>query len=144
MDASLTVIEIYGSVQMLSKKMQEANVNVWLINTGWSAGSYGQGSRIKLKYTRAMITAILNDELLDVDYEMHPIFGLDMPKECPNVPNEILNPINAWKNVSDYISKSIQLAHSFHLNFEKFANEASEEIMNGGPLIDEHHHLDHV
>jgi len=75
---------------------------------------------------------------------MHPIFGLDMPKVCPDVPNEILNPMNTWTNISSYISKSIQLAHSFHLNFEKFANEASEEIINGGPLIDEHHHLDHV
>ena len=130
--------------EMLSKKMQEANVNVWLINTGWSGGPYGVGSRIKLKYTRAMITSILNGELENVDFEMHPIFGLDMPKECPNVPNEILNPMNTWSNISAYISKSIQLAHSFHLNFEKFANEASEEIINGGPLIDEHHHLDHV
>ncbi|MDU8886548.1 phosphoenolpyruvate carboxykinase (ATP) [Yeosuana sp. MJ-SS3] len=130
--------------EMLSKKMQEANVNVWLINTGWSGGAYGVGSRIKLKYTRAMITAILNGDLDNVEYEMHPIFGLDMPKECPEVPNGILNPINTWDNVSTYISKSIQLAHSFHLNFEKFANEASEDILNGGPLIDEHHHLDHV
>jgi phosphoenolpyruvate carboxykinase (ATP) len=130
--------------EMLSKKMQDANVNVWLINTGWSAGSYGQGSRIKLKYTRAMITAILNGKLGNVEYEMHPIFGLNMPKYCPNVPSEILNPMNTWSNVSGYISKSIQLAHSFHLNFEKFENEASEEIIQGGPLIDEHHHLDHV
>jgi phosphoenolpyruvate carboxykinase (ATP) len=130
--------------EMLSKKMQDANVNVWLINTGWSAGPYGVGSRIKLKYTRAMITAILNGDLENTEYEMHPIFGLDMPKECPNVPADILNPINNWSNISNYISKSIQLAHSFHLNFEKFANEASEEIINGGPLIDEHHHLDHV
>lgn len=130
--------------EMLSKKMQEANVNVWLINTGWSGGSYGEGSRIKLKYTRAMITAILNGDMENVDYDMHPIFGLDMPKACPDVPNEILNPMNTWSNISSYISKSIQLAHSFHLNFEKFANVASEEIINGGPLIDEHHHLDHV
>jgi len=129
---------------MLSKKMQEARVNVWLINTGWSGGSYGHGSRIKLKYTRAMITAILNGKLNNVDFEMHPIFGLAMPTKCPNVPEEILDPLNTWKNKSAYISKSIQLAHSFHLNFEKFANEASEEILNGGPLIDEHHHLDHV
>jgi len=129
---------------MLSKKMQEARVNVWLINTGWSGGSYGHGSRIKLKYTRAMITAILNGKLNNVDFEMHPIFGLAMPTKCPNVPEEILDPLNTWKNKSAYISKSIQLAHSFHLNFEKFANEANEEILNGGPLIDEHHHLDHV
>ena len=130
--------------EMLSKKMQEANVNVWLINTGWSAGPYGVGSRIKLKYTRAMITSILRGELERVDYEMHPIFGLAMPKYCPNVPTEILDPMNTWLQKGAYISKAIQLAHSFHLNFEKFANEASQTIIEGGPLIDEHHHLEHV
>jgi phosphoenolpyruvate carboxykinase (ATP) len=131
--------------EMLSKKMQEAGVNVWLINTGWSGGPYGVGSRIKLKYTRAMITAILEGQLDDVEFEQHPIFGLAMPKTCPNVPEELLDPINTWLQKGAYISKSIQLAHSFHLNFEKFASEASDEIMNGGPLIDEHHHLnEHV
>nr|WP_321234062.1 phosphoenolpyruvate carboxykinase (ATP) [uncultured Psychroserpens sp.] len=131
--------------EMLSKKMQDAGVNVWLINTGWSGGPYGVGSRIKLKYTRAMITAILNGKLDTVEFEQHPIFGLFMPKECDGVPTELLDPINTWLQKGAYISKSIQLAHSFHLNFEKFANQASEQIIEGGPLIDEHHHLnEHV
>ena len=130
---------VYG--EMLSKKMSDANVNVWLINTGWSAGPYGVGSRIKLKYTRAMITSILKGQLEDVDYEQHPIFGFFMPKYCPNVPTEILDPMNTWLQKGAYIGKAIQLAHSFHLNFEKFANEASQQIIEGGPLIDEHHHL---
>jgi phosphoenolpyruvate carboxykinase (ATP) len=80
--------------EMLSKKMTEAGVNVWLLNTGWSGGAYGVGSRIKLKYTRAMITAILEGKLNDVDYKEHPIFGLHMPVECPNVPAEMLDPMN--------------------------------------------------
>jgi phosphoenolpyruvate carboxykinase (ATP) len=131
--------------EMLSKKMQDAGVNVWLINTGWSGGPYGVGSRIKLKYTRAMITAILEGELDNVEFEQHPIFGLFMPKTCPNVPNELLDPMNTWLQKGAYVSKSIQLAHSFHLNFEKFASQASEQIIEGGPLIDEHHHLhDHI
>ncbi|WP_027136620.1 phosphoenolpyruvate carboxykinase (ATP) [Gaetbulibacter saemankumensis] len=130
---------VYG--EMLSKKMTEAGVNVWLINTGWSAGPYGVGSRIKLKYTRAMITAILNGELDHVDYEQNFIFGLYMPKYCPGVPTEILDPMNTWLQKGAYIGKAIQLAHSFHLNFEKFAQQASEQIIEGGPLIDEHHHL---
>ena len=130
---------VYG--EMLSKKMSDAGVNVWLINTGWSAGPYGVGSRIKLKYTRAMITAILNGELDRVDYEQNPIFGLFMPKYCPGVPTEMLDPINTWLQKGAYIGKAIQLAHSFHLNFEKFAHEASQQIIEGGPLIDEHHHL---
>ncbi|WP_455168547.1 phosphoenolpyruvate carboxykinase (ATP) [Aegicerativicinus sediminis] len=128
--------------EMLSKKMQEANVNVWLINTGWSGGPYGVGSRIKLKYTRAMITAIFNGELDKVDYEVHPIFGLRMPKYVPGVPTELLDPMNTWLQKGGYISKAIQLAHAFHINFDKFANQASEEIINGGPLIDSHHALD--
>ncbi len=128
--------------EMLSAKMQEAGVNVWLINTGWSAGPYGVGSRIKLKYTRAMISAILKGQLDNVNYEQHPIFGFFMPKSCPNVPTEILDPMNTWTQKGAYIGKAIQLAHSFHLNFEKFANEASKQIMEGGPLIDEHHHLE--
>lgn len=128
--------------EMLSNKMQEAGVNVWLINTGWSGGPYGVGSRIKLKYTRAMITAILEGKMDKVEFEQHPIFGLFMPKTCPNVPEEILDPMNTWENKSAYVSKSIQLAHSFHLNFEKFASQASQRIIEGGPLIDEHHHLD--
>ncbi|WP_159018135.1 phosphoenolpyruvate carboxykinase (ATP) [Algibacter sp. L3A6] len=130
---------VYG--EMLSKKMTEAGVNVWLINTGWSAGPYGVGSRIKLKYTRAMITAILNGELEGVDYDQNFIFGLHMPKYCPGVPTEILDPMNTWLKKGEYVGKAIQLAHSFHLNFEKFAAQASEQIIEGGPLIDEHHHL---
>lgn len=131
--------------EMLSKKMQDAGVNVWLVNTGWSGGPYGTGSRIKLKYTRAMITSILEGKLDNIEFEQHPIFGLFMPKTCPNVPTELLDPMNTWTNKGAYISKSIQLAHSFHLNFEKFASEASDQIIEGGPLIDEHHHLnDHV
>ena len=130
---------VYG--EMLSKKMTEAGVNVWLINTGWSAGPYGLGSRIKLKYTRAMITAILNGDLDDVDYDQNFIFGLYMPKYCPGVPTEILDPMNTWLQKGAYVGKAIQLAHSFHLNFEKFAHQASTQIIEGGPLIDEHHHL---
>ena len=130
--------------EMLSKKIQAAQVNVWLVNTGWSGGPYGVGSRIKLKYTRAMITAILEGALDGVEFEQHPIFGLYMPKYCPQVPIEILNPMNTWLQKGVYISKSIALAHAFHLNFEKFETFASKEIISGGPLIDEHHHLDNV
>lgn len=130
--------------EMLSKKMQDAGVNVWLINTGWSGGPYGVGSRIKLKYTRAMITAILKGDLDNVAFEKHPNFGLFMPKYVPNVPIELLDPMNTWLQKGGYITKAIQLAHYFHLNFEKFESQASEEIMEGGPLIDQHHHLDHM
>ncbi|SHG58264.1 phosphoenolpyruvate carboxykinase (ATP) [Salegentibacter echinorum] len=130
--------------EMLSEKMKEAGVNVWLINTGWSGGPYGVGSRIKLKYTRSMISEILKGNLEDVDYETHPIFGLNMPKYCPGVPSELLNPINTWLQKGAYIQKAIHLASSFHLNFEKFAGKASKEIRNGGPLIEEHHKMSYT
>tara|TARA_R110002049_G_scaffold6484_2_gene40720 strand:- start:27720 stop:29357 length:1638 start_codon:yes stop_codon:yes gene_type:complete len=129
--------------ELLSKKMTDAGVNVWLINTGWSGGPYGVGSRIKLEYTRAMISSILEGELEKVDYEQHPIFGLHMPKYCKDVPTEMLDPINTWLQKGAYVSKAIQLAHSFHLNFDKFINQASDEIMHGAPLIDAHQILDH-
>lgn len=130
--------------EMLSEKMKESNVNVWLINTGWIGGPFGVGSRISLKYTRSMISEILKGKLEDVDYEAHPIFGLQMPKYCHGVPSEILNPMSTWLQKGSYIQKAIQLAHSFHLNFEKFASEASKEIIEGGPLIDEHHKMTSV
>ncbi len=128
--------------EMLKEKMKESGVSVWLVNTGWSGGPYGVGSRIKLKYSRAMITAIMKDELDNVDYEQHPIFGLNMPKYCPGVPSELLDPMNTWLQKGAYVSKAIQLAHSFHINFDKFINQASDETFHGGPLIDAHQILD--
>ncbi|QHI37135.1 Phosphoenolpyruvate carboxykinase [ATP] [Kordia antarctica] len=120
--------------EMLSNKMQEADVNVWLINTGWTGGPYGTGSRMKLKYTRAMITAALEGKLNDVDFHTHPIFGLAMPKACPNVPTEVLNPIDTWENAANYNAKAAELSNSFKKNFAQFSAYANEEIMNGGPI----------
>ncbi|MDX1762201.1 MAG: phosphoenolpyruvate carboxykinase (ATP), partial [Christiangramia sp.] len=84
--------------EMLSEKMKAANVNVWLVNTGWTGGPYGVGSRMKLKYTREMISSALEGKLENVDYEQHEIFGLQMPKTCEGVPSEVLNPKNTWKD----------------------------------------------
>lgn len=120
--------------EMLSAKMQEAGVDVWLINTGWTGGPYGTGRRMKLKYTRAMITAALNNELEDVAYVQHPVFGLNVPQECPNVPSEILNPRDTWLDKEAYDRKTKELARSFKENFEKFATYANEEILAGGPI----------
>lgn len=121
--------------EMLSDKMQAAGVNVWLVNTGWSGGGYGTGSRIKLKYTRAMITAALGGELNDVTFEEHPIFGLNMPTSCPNVPDEILNPKQTWKDGDAYDEAAMTLAGKFEKNFSKFAENASQEILDGGPKV---------
>jgi phosphoenolpyruvate carboxykinase (ATP) len=119
--------------EMLGKKITDNKVNVWLVNTGWTGGSYGVGSRMKLSYTRAMITAALEGQLDNVDYTTHEIFGLKIPNTCPNVPTEILHPRNTWKDKSAYDSKANLLANKFVANFEKFESDASEEIMNAAP-----------
>lgn len=121
--------------EMLGDKMKAGNVKVWLINTGWSGGSYGTGSRIKLKYTRAMITAALNDQLNDVDYDTHEIFGLHMPKSCPDVPDEILNPKNTWEDKSAYDEKAAKLAKQFVDNFKKFEGQANGNIISASPKV---------
>jgi phosphoenolpyruvate carboxykinase (ATP) len=120
---------------MLSDKMQQSNVNVWLINTGWSGGSYGVGKRMKLKYTRAMITAALNGELDNISFQNHEVFGLAMPTECPNVPQEILFPRNTWADKGTYDETANTLAGKFVKNFEKFADNASDEILAGAPRV---------
>ncbi len=121
--------------EMLSSKMKDAGVNVWLINTGWTGGPYGVGSRMKLKYTRAMITAALDGELKDVTFEKHPIFGLQVPQSCPNVPNEVLNPRETWNNKKAYDIQAKELAVSFKENFAKFEEYANAEILAGAPIV---------
>jgi phosphoenolpyruvate carboxykinase (ATP) len=121
--------------EMLGKKMNEQNVNVWMVNTGWSGGPYGVGHRMKLSYTRAMITAALNGDLDDVQFEQHPVFGMMMPKSCPNVPDEILNPRNTWDNKAAYDAKAKDLAQQFVKNFEKYASGVSEEILAAAPKV---------
>lgn len=119
--------------EMLSTKMKENDVNVWLVNTGWTGGPYGVGSRMKLRYTREMISSALEGKLDSMQYETHPIFGLSMPVECENVPSEVLNPRNTWKDKDAYDKKAKTLANSFEQNFKKFEQQANEEIMAGSP-----------
>ena len=121
--------------EMLGKKMKEHEVSVWMINTGWSGGPYGIGNRIKLSYTRAMITAALNGELNDVGYEAHPVFGMMMPVTCPGVHAEILNPRSTWSDKTAYDAKSKDLAIQFVQNFEKYASGVKEEILKATPKI---------
>lgn len=123
--------------EMLGEKMKEHNVNIWLINTGWSGGEYGVGSRINLKYTRAMITAALEGKLDNVDYKDHEVFGLQMPTSCPDVPDEILDPRNTWEDKAAYDKKASHLAAEFVQNFEEFASYANDEIMAAAPNVTE-------
>ena len=122
--------------EMLSKKMKEADVNVWLINTGWSGGKYGVGRRMPLKYTRAMITAVLNGDLGSYryeDYHIHSVFGVAQPRSCPGVPTELLSPRATWNNDEAYYETAFKLSNAFRNNFTQFEEIASEDIRRGGP-----------
>ncbi|MDH5414521.1 MAG: phosphoenolpyruvate carboxykinase (ATP) [Flavobacteriaceae bacterium] len=122
--------------EKLSKKMKEANVNVWLVNTGWTGGPYGIGTRMKLKYTRAMINAALAGELGPYSYEkyhIHSVFGVAQPRECPNVPTQVLSPRATWNNDEAYYKMAFKLSNAFRENFKKFDDYTSEEIQRGGP-----------
>ena len=122
--------------EMLSKKMKESGVDVWLVNTGWTGGPYGVGTRMELKYTRAMISAALNGELGLYNYEkyhIHSVFGVAQPRECPGVPTKVLSPRATWNNDEAYYKTAFKLTNAFRENFKKFEEHASEEIRRGGP-----------
>ncbi|MDC0870547.1 phosphoenolpyruvate carboxykinase (ATP) [Flavobacteriaceae bacterium] len=122
--------------EMLTKKMKEAGVNVWLVNTGWSGGQYGVGKRMALKYTRAMITAVLNGELGNYtyeDYHIHSVFGVAQPRRCPGVPRSVLSPRTTWNNDAAYYKTAFKLSNAFRKNFKQFEEFANEEIRRGGP-----------
>lgn len=116
-----------------SKLTAHPNINVWLVNTGWSGGAYGTGSRMKLSYTRAMITAALEGKLNEVHYINHPVFGVAMPESCPNVPSELLNPRNTWADGTAYDAQCEKLAQLFNENFTKFADHATDEMKAAAP-----------
>ncbi|HVF97572.1 MAG TPA: phosphoenolpyruvate carboxykinase (ATP), partial [Flavisolibacter sp.] len=119
--------------EMLGKKIVEGNVNVWLINTGWTGGPYGVGTRIKLAYTRSMISAALEGKLNNIDTESDPVFGVSIPKEVPGVPAAVLVPRNTWSDKAAYDEKAKYLAGLFVKNFEKYAGGASAETSAAAP-----------
>jgi phosphoenolpyruvate carboxykinase (ATP) len=121
--------------RLFGEKIAQHEVNVWLINTGWTGGPYGIGSRMKLQYTRAMITAALEGKLDNVSYRTHSVFGVQIPEECPNVPTEVLSPRATWSDKEAYDKKARELGAAFISNFEKYKDYASEEILSGAPKI---------
>lgn len=118
--------------EMLGEKIKNNNARVFLINTGWSGGKYGVGSRIKLKFTRAMVTAAISGELDNVEYELDEIFNVYVPKKCPGVPDEMLNPINTWQDKDEYLKTAKELASKFNENFKKY-KYMPENIVKAGP-----------
>ena len=120
--------------EMLGEKISKHNTSVYLINTGWSSGPYGVGERIKIEYSRAMVTAALTGSLDIVKFSHNDIFNLDVPTECPNVPSEVLEPRNMWIDKDAYDLSAKKLAQMFVDNFKKFEN-VSNEIRLAGPKI---------
>jgi len=121
--------------QLLGEKIEKHNVAVWLINTGWSGGPYGEGARIKLALTRAMIKAVLSGKLSDAETQPDPIFGVHIPVVVPGVPTEILDPRKTWKDSVAYDRKARELAKMFEVNFTENANDTPIQIRNAGPII---------
>lgn len=122
--------EVYA--ELLGEKIEKYNTKVFLVNTGWTGGPYGVGSRMKLKYTRAMVRAAIKGQLDNVGYIKDPIFNLSIPTECPGVPKTVLEPSNTWKDKELYYAKANELAESFIKNFEQYKG-VSDHIKNANP-----------
>ncbi|KAI3637593.1 hypothetical protein MIR68_004242 [Amoeboaphelidium protococcarum] len=120
---------------MLAEKMRHHKANAWLVNTGWSGGAFGQGKRISLKYSRAVIDAIHDGSLNKAQYENYPVFGLQIPKSCPNVPDNVLNPQKSWDSSSEYEATVNELAKLFQDNFKQYASMAEKSVCEAGPKM---------
>ena len=120
---------------MLGKKIDEHDTNVYLVNTGWSGGPYGVGKRMSIKYTRAMVTAALNGDLEKGEFKPHPVFKVLVPTACPNVPAEVLDPRSTWEDKAAYDAQAKDLAARFVKNFAKYDNMPAE-IIAAGPVAD--------
>jgi phosphoenolpyruvate carboxykinase (ATP) len=120
--------------ELLAEKMKKNQTKAWLVSTGWTGGGPGTGSRMKLRYTRAIIDAIHSGELNNVDTFKDPIFGLAVPVACPNVPDELLIPKNTWSDKDAYDRQASKLANLFNKNFEKYKEGSSQEIIDAGPV----------
>ncbi len=122
---------------LLKDKITRYEVNCWLLNTGWVGGPYGIGKRISIQYTRAMLRAALSGSLLKSEYTIDPVFGFQVPKTCPDVPDQVLNPASSWSSPQQYLQRYRELAARFINNFEKFADDVPLEVRQSGPVIDQ-------
>ena len=120
---------------LLGEKLKEHRADCWLVNTGWSGGPYGEGERMKIGYTRAMIHAALKGELASVPTEPDPTFGVVIPTSCPDVPREVLIPRNTWSDKEAYDRMAKKLAGMFQENFKSFEGDVSEEVVKAGPKV---------
>jgi phosphoenolpyruvate carboxykinase (ATP) len=119
--------------KFLGDRIARHDVRVWLVNTGWTGGPYGVGSRMKIAHTRAMIRAALAGELDNATYETDPMFNLSVPTACPGVPAEVLKPRNTWKDTAAYDEQARRLARMFAENFKAFESDAAPDVRAAGP-----------
>ena len=122
--------------ELLAEKIKEHKATAWLVNTGWTGGAHGVGSRMSLKYTRAMIDAIHNNDFDNVEFTTDEEFGVQIPLSCPNVPSEILIPKNTWEDKEQYHEVKKKLVGLFNENFKKFEADVNSEIVEAGPKAD--------
>ena len=122
--------------KLLGERIARHDTNVYLVNTGWSGGPYGVGKRMKLAYTRAMIHAALDGELGKEGWTTMPMFGVSIPKSCPNVPSNVLNPRSTWEDKAAYDETARKLARLFQENFKKFQGEVTDDIASAGPVVE--------
>lgn len=121
---------------MLGTKIEEHGARVWLVNTGWTGGPYGEGNRMKLPYTRAMVRAALDGRLDEVETTTVPLFNLDIPRSVPGVPDSVLNPRDTWADKAAFDDQARKLAEAFQENFEQFADRVPEAVRRSGPSLD--------
>lgn len=119
--------------ELLADKIRQHNSSVWLLNTGWTGGPYGEGHRMELNYTRQMLSEALEGNIDNAEFEIDPVFGIAIPKEVSGVPSDILIPRNTWDDKEAYDEKANKLAQMFAENFEQFEQEASHELIKAGP-----------
>lgn len=123
----------YKYADLLKRKIERYGVTCWLVNTGWVGGPYGIGKRISIRYTRALLNAALNGKLAQVDYYRDPIFGFEVPKTCPDVPESVLQPWSSWPSREDYDKRYKDLAARFRENFKKFEAGTPRDVIEAGP-----------
>jgi len=121
--------------KFLGEKIAKHNARVWLVNTGWSGGSYGVGKRMRIAHTRAMIRAALSGALERASFERDPIFNIDVPTSCPDVPSDVLTPRSTWSDPAAYDRQAARLAHMFQDNFKAFEDRVSPEVKAAGPKV---------
>ena len=122
--------------ELLAKKLRTHNAHCWLVNTGWTGGPYGTGSRMKINVTRALLNAALDGSLNNVDYTTDPYFGFQVPQEARGVPTEVLNPRSTWSDPAAYDRQAAKLAGMFQKNFEQFKDGTAKEVLAAAPCTD--------